>query len=221
MLFSHPLIVLCDILIIEVVSVKKVVMNYTMNLIKKNGNYDEDQLAVIKYGLEGIYLTITKLIIILFLAYFLNIIREVIIFLIIYNIIRMPSFGLHATKSWICLLSSTIIFIGFPIVCNYIYMSNDIKVILGLILILFIYKNSPADTHKRPIVNHKRRLFFKYCSTFIAIIFVYCSILINDNFLSNCFIFTLLVQCFVTAPTIYKLFKLPYNNYLTYLANDI
>ncbi len=199
---------------------KKVVMNYTMNLIKKNGNYDEDQLAIIKYGLEGIYLTITKLIIILLLAYLLNIIKEVIIFLIIYNIIRMPSFGLHATKSWICLLSSTIIFIGLPIVCKYIYISNSIKVIIGLILILFIYKNAPADTLKRPIVNPKRRLFYKYCSTFIAIIFIYCSILINNNFLSNCFIFTLLVQCFITAPTTYKLFNLPHNNYLTYLANN-
>ena len=195
-------------------------MNYTMNLIKKNGNYDEDQLAIIKYGLEGIYLTITKLIIILLLAYLLNIIKEVIIFLIIYNIIRMPSFGLHATKSWICLLSSTIIFIGLPIVCKYIYISNSIKVIIGLILILFIYKNAPADTLKRPIVNPKRRLFYKYCSTFIAIIFIYCSILINNNFLSNCFIFTLLVQCFITAPTTYKLFNLPHNNYLTYLANN-
>ena len=199
---------------------KKVVMNYTMNLIKKNGNYDEDQLAIIKYGLEGIYLTITKLIIILLLAYLLNIIKEVIIFLIIYNIIRMPSFGLHATKSWICLLSSTIIFIGLPIVCKYIYISNSIKVIIGLILILFIYKNAPADTLKRPIVNPKRRLFYKYCSTFIAIIFIYCSILINNNFLSNCFIFALLVQCFIIAPTTYRLFNLPHNNYLTYLANN-
>lgn len=199
---------------------KKVVMNYTMNLIKKNGDYDEDQLAVIKYGLEGIYLTITKLIIILLLAYLLNIIKEVIIFLIIYNIIRMPSFGLHATKSWICLLSSTIIFIGFPIVCKYLYITNSIKVIIGLILILFIYKNAPADTHKRPIVNPKRRLFYKYCSTFIAIIFIYCSILINNNFLSNCFIFSLLVQCLITAPITYRLFNLPYNNYLTYIANN-
>ncbi len=199
---------------------KKVVMNYTMDLIKKNGNYDEEQLAIIKYGLEGIYLTITKLIIILFLAYFLNIITEVVIFLIIYNIIRMPSFGLHATKSWICLLSSTIIFIGFPIICKYITISNSIKVIFGLILVLFIYKNAPADTRKRPIVNSKRRLFYKYCSTFIAIIFIYCSILVNNNFLSNCFIYALLVQCFMIAPTIYKLFNLPYNNYLTYLANN-
>ena len=199
---------------------KKIIMNYTMNLIKNNGNYDDEKLAVIKYGLEGLYLTISKLIIILFLACLLNILKEVIIFLLIYNVIRTTSFGLHATKSWICLLSSTIIFIGFPIICKYLYFDNYLKVILGLILILFIYKNAPADTHKRPIVNQKRRMFFKYSSTFIAIIFVFCSILINDNFISNCFIFSLFVQSFMIAPFVYKLFNLPYNNYLTYLANN-
>ena len=199
---------------------KKIIMNYTMNLIKNNGNYDDEKLAVIKYGLEGLYLTISKLIIILFLACLLNILKEVIIFLLIYNVIRTTSFGLHATKSWICLLSSSIIFIGFPIICKYLYFDNYLKVILGLILILFIYKNAPADTHKRPIVNKKRRMFFKYSSTFIAIIFIFCSILINDNFISNCFIFSLFVQSFMIAPSVYKLFNLPYNNYLTYLANN-
>lgn len=199
---------------------KKKIINSAMNLIKNNGDYTDEQLEIIKYGLEGLYLTITKLIVIAILAYTLNIFLEVIIFLLIYNIIRMTSFGLHATKSWICLVSSSLIFIGFPIICKYIYLTNYFKVILGLVLILFIYKNAPADTHKRPIINPKRRLFFKYTSTFIAIIFVYCSILINNNFLSNCFMLSLFVQSFMIAPTIYKLFKLPYNNYLTYLANN-
>lgn len=199
---------------------KKMIINYAMNLIEKNGNYDEEKLSIIKYGLEGLYLTITKLIIIFLLAYLLNIFKEMIIFLLIYNIIRTTSFGLHATKSWICLITSTLIFIGFPIICKHIYLTKYFKVALGLILILFIYKNSPADTHKRPIVNKNRRLFFKYISTFIAIIFVYSSILINDNFISNCLIFSLFVQSFMIAPSVYKLFNLPYNNYLTYLANN-
>ena len=199
---------------------KKMIINYAMNLIEKNGNYDEEKLSIIKYGLEGLYLTITKLIIIFLLAYILNIFKEMIIFLLIYNIIRTTSFGLHATKSWICLITSTLIYIRFPIICKYIYLTKYFKVILGLILILFIYKNSPADTHKRPIINKNRRLFFKYISTFIGIIFIYISILINDNFISNCLIFSLFVQSFMIAPSVYKLFNLPYNNYLTYLANN-
>ncbi len=193
------------------------IINGLMNLIKNNGNYSDDKLAEIKYGLEGVYLTISKLIIIGLLAFILGIFKEVIIFLVLYNIIRTTSFGLHATKSWICLLSSSIIFIGFPFICKYLFISNYFKMIIGLVLILLIYKNAPADTHKRPIVNPKRRLFFKYTSTFIAIIFVYCSLFVSNNFLSNCFLLSLVVQSFMISPTVYKIFKLPYNNYLTYL----
>lgn len=199
---------------------KKIVVDKLMNLIKENGQYDDIKLAEIRYGLEGLYLTFSKLIVIFLLAYLLGIIKEVIIFLIIYNIIRATSFGLHATKSWICLLSSTIIFIGSPIICEYLTIGNNLKLIIGLILILFIYKNSPADTYKRPIVNKKRRLFFKYLSTFIAISFVFISLLINNNFLSNCFIVSLIVQSLMISPTVYKIFNLPYNNYITYLANN-
>ena len=199
---------------------KKKIINSTINLIKKNRNYSEEKLVVIKYGLEGVYLTISKLIIIGLIAYILGIFKEVIIFLALYNVIRTTSFGLHATKSWICLLSSSIIFIIFPLICKYLFITDYLKMIVGLILILLIYKNAPADTHKRPIINPKRRLFFKYTSTFIAIIFVYCALLINNNFLSNCFILSLLVQSFMISPTIYKIFKLPYNNYLVYLKNN-
>ena len=199
---------------------KTKIIDGSMNLIKKNSNYSEEKLAEIKYGLEGVYLTISKLIVIGLIAYILGIFKEVIIFLVIYNIIRTTSFGLHATKSWICLLSSSIIFIGFPFLCKYLFLSNYVKMIMGVILILLIYKNAPADTHKRPIINQKRRLFFKYTSTFIAIIFVYCALLINNNFLSNSFIMSLLVQSFMISPMVYKVFKLPYNNYLVYLNNN-
>jgi len=200
--------------------VKKFVVNYLMNIVNYKNEYDEEKLAIIKYGLEGLYLQITKIIIILALAVLLGIFKEVIIFLLVYNIIRSTSFGLHATKSWICLVSSTLIFIGMPIICMYITIPIYIKTILNLIVIGFTFKNAPADTEKKPIVSPKRRLFYKYSSTFIVIIFAFCSILINNNFLANCFVLAPLVQSFMIAPSVYKLFGLPYNNYLTYMSNN-
>ena len=199
---------------------KSKIINGLMTLIEKEQNFNEEKLEIIKYGLEGVYLTISKLIIICILAYILNLFYEIIVFLILYSIIRMTSFGLHAKKSWVCLLSSTTIFVFVPFISLHIMIPIYLKVIIGIILIGLIYKNAPADTHKRPIVNYKRRMIYKYCSTFIAIIYIYCSILINNNFFSNCFIFTLLVQAIIISPLVYKIFKLPYNNYLTYLANN-
>lgn len=199
---------------------KKFVVNYLMNIVNYKNEYDDEKLAIIKYGLEGLYLQITKIVIILVLAVLLGIFQEVIIFLLIYNVIRSTSFGLHATKSWICLLSSTLIFIGIPILCLNITIPIFIKTIINLIVIGFTFKNAPADTEKKPIVSPKRRLVYKYSSTFIVIAFSFLSILINNNFLVNCFVFAPLVQSFMIAPSVYKLFGLPYNNYLTYMANN-
>lgn len=199
---------------------KNYVVNHCMKIVNYNNDYDEEKLAIIKYGLEGLYLQITKIFLIILIALILGIFKEVVIFLLIYNIIRATSFGLHATKSWICLVSSTLIFIGFPLICKYLIIPTYIKTILNIIIIGFIYKNSPADTKNRPIVSSKRRQFYKYSSTFIAIIFAYCSILISDSFLANCFTLTMLVQSFMISPTVYKIFGLPYNNYLSYMANN-
>ena len=137
--------------------------------------------------------------------------------MLFYNLIRMPAFGLHATKSSYCLISSTIIFIGSTILAKVIVIPIYIKVILTVIIILCIYNWAPADTHKRPIVNKKRREIYKTLATIIAITFSFTSILITNQFLANCLIISLLVECFMISPHVYKLFKLPYNNYKNYL----
>lgn len=195
-------------------------IKHSLQLIKKyNPEIDQTKLEEIEYGLLGLYLTITKIIVILILACILNILFEVIIFMVIFNIIRTCSFGLHATKSWICLLTSTIIFILMPFICKHIILPDNVKWIISIVTIFFIYKNSPADTYKRPIVNTKRRKVYKLISTIIAINFAILSICINSDFYSNCFIFAPIVQCFLISPTVYKIFHLPYDNYKTYLAN--
>lgn len=192
---------------------KNYIINGTMNYILKYNHYNNIKQEELKYGLVAIYLLVTKLIIILIISALLGIFKEVVLFTIIYIPIRAVSFGLHATKSWVCLISSTTIFVGLPFISKYLLMPTYIKSIIGIISILLMFKNSPADTHKRPIVNKKRRLFFKYSSVLISIIYTILSIFINNNFIANCLLFALLIQCFLTSPLIYKLFKLPYNNY--------
>lgn len=200
---------------------KNQILNKCMTIVQQSNNYDETKLAEIKYGLEGVYLLISKLIIIGILAYFLHLFKELIVFLFLYNMIRMPSFGLHATKSWICLLSSTIIFIAVPWLCKYMVIPIIAKVIIGIILIFLFYKNAPADTYKRPIIDATRRTIYKTISVIITICFVFCSIFIADLFISNCCLMALIVQSCMISPLVYKIFGLPYNNYKIYLQNAI
>ncbi len=192
---------------------KNYIINSTMNYILKYNSYNNIKQEELKYGLVAIYLLVTKLIIILIISTLLGILKEVILFTIIYIPIRAVSFGLHATKSWICLISSTLIFVGLPFISKYLVIPMYIKSIIGIVSILLMFKNSPADTHKRPIINKKRRLFFKYSSVLISIIYTILSIFINNSFIADCLLFAMLIQCFLTSPLVYKLFKLPYNNY--------
>ena len=196
---------------------KDAFINNSMNIIQKYyPNYSDVKLAELKYGLLGLYLMITKSIIIFGIAIFLGIFKELLIFTIIYNIIRAPSFGIHAKKSWNCLVSSASIFIFFTYLSANISIAINIKIIFGIIGVILMYKNSPADTAKKPIVSPKRRRNYKIISTVIAIMFTILSIVIDNDFFANAFILSLLLQNIMIAPTTYKIFGETYDNYRNY-----
>ena len=196
---------------------KKLVVNHWLKIIKKHKNYNEEKLEEIEYGLTGFYMTIEKAIVIIILASILGILKETIIFLFLFNLIRLCSFGIHAKKSWMCLITSIIFFIGIPLISINININIYFKLILGIINIILIYIYSPADTKKRPIVNKKRRKIYKIISSITAIVFVILSILIKDNYLSNSFIFALILQNILISPITYKVCREPYNNYIAFL----
>lgn len=56
---------------------KELFLNNYMNMVKKNNpTFSKDELDKMKYGIEGIYLTITKLFVILLLGFIFNILYE-------------------------------------------------------------------------------------------------------------------------------------------------
>ena len=196
---------------------KKFILEKCMKIIKEHKNYDETKLAEIKYGLEGLYLMFSKLIVISILAILLGITKEFFIFLIIFQIIRTPSFGIHASKSWICLITSTIAFIGIPLLSINIILNIPTKIVIGILSIIGIMLFSPADTKKRPIVNKTRRKIYKTLSTIISIIYIILSITIKNNYIANSFLFATVLQNILISPITYKIFNMPYNNYKTYI----
>ena len=192
----------------------------SLNLIKKdNPDYSDEKLEILEYGLTGLYIFISKSIIIFTIAYFLGILKELIIFMLIYNLIRSVSFGMHANSSTGCLIASTVSFLSATYLCKYFNIPISFKIIFGIISIIYVYLHSPADTEKRPIINPKRRLIYKLLSTLIAFIMVACSIIVDDIFISNSFIVGLLIQCFMISPFAYRITGQKYDNYKDYLNN--
>lgn len=199
---------------------KQLIINNCLKLINDyNPDIPQKQKDKIKYGLEGLYLTFTKLIVITIIAIILGITKEYIILLLTFNGIRLFSFGVHAKKSSHCLISSLLFFIAFPIICKNIQIPLIYKEILFLPLVLLIGIFSPADTEKRPLKNKKKRLIYKILSIVIATIYMILSIIIKDNTLSNCLLFSIIIQIIVILPITYKIFGVSYNNYKKYEVN--
>lgn len=196
---------------------KQLIIGNCLKLINDyNPDIEKKQIDKIKYGLEGLYLTFTKLIVITSIAIILGILREYIILLLTFNGIRLFSFGVHAKKSSHCLISSLLFFLTFPIICKNIQIPIICKEIIFLPLIILIGLFSPADTEKRPLKRKKRRLIYKVLSIIIATIYMTLSLIIKDNTLSNCLIFALVIQIIIILPITYKIFGVPYNNYKKY-----
>lgn len=193
---------------------KEVFLNHTMNFIASNqkdlNQEDKEKLA---YGLEGLYMTITKLVIIFLIAFLLGFIKEFIITLIFFNIIRFPGFGFHASKSIVCLISSTLLILGLPYLFTNIEVSLTIKIILCIVSVITFIICAPADTQKRPLTNKRKRIIRKVVASSLAVIYSVLIIVFNGYEISNLLMAALLIETILISPIMYLMFKEPYRNY--------
>lgn len=198
---------------------KKMFINNVMNNIKKKyPNYDNDKLEVIEYGIDTTYIMITKTIVISLIALVLNVFKEMLILLLLYNIIRTTAFGMHAKKSSHCYIISILFFIGGAIICKYVNINIYVNLFISIISFIFLAIYAPADTYKRPIVNSNRRRIYKILTIISSLIYLILIIYFKDNNISKYLCLGLLEAMIMTHPLTYRMFHLPYNNYKSYTA---
>ena len=151
----------------------------------KYQNYNDDELEMVKYGLEGLYLTITKLVVIIGMSLLLKIFWEVI----------------------------SILFIGIPYLLLHVEIPKVWILVSGIVLIISYLLWAPADTVKRPLPNNKKKRIRKIMTIVIGIIYLVLSLVINDYKISILFFITMIIQAIVICPVTYILLRQPYNNY--------
>lgn len=184
--------------------------------LKKYNNYSEKEELLAHYGLETIYILITKTIFVTIVSLLLGITKEMFIFIFFYGNLRLFASGMHMKKGYHCTIISTIMLTSFPLLAMYTTIEFEIKlIILGISMICFgLY--SPADTHKKPLINKQRRYELKIKSYIVLIIYSILILFIKNNFLVNSIIYSIILQTILILPITYKLFNMPYNNYLNY-----
>lgn len=192
---------------------KEKILDFCITFLQKNNDYSELELKKLRYGLEGIYLTLTKTIIILLVAFILGILKETLICLLFFNIIRYFAFGFHAEKSFHCLLLSLFNFVAIPYVLLKVNNSLVLNIIISLLCLVFILIFAPADTVKRPLKDKKKRIKRKIFTFLIGCLYTLLIVFLKNSFISDILVSTLIITVIVINPITYKIFGQPYNNY--------
>lgn len=196
---------------------KKYVVDHMMRLIVRDTEYDEIKLKEIRYGLEAIYLNVSRFTIFFIINALIGNFINGLLFLIFFIPIKSFSYGFHSKTSLMCFIISTSAFVGLPYLSNYLFFDLYPKLILIIIFMLFFVLLSPADTPKRPLINKDTRRTLKIKSIIIA--GLYSILMLTTDELSTIIILVLSYQCFLLNPLTYDLFKTPYNNYLYYKSS--
>lgn len=182
---------------------KEKIVNSLMIKIRAGNNYDDVKLEEIRYGLLGMYSLITKTSTIILLSFILGFIKEFMIFLIFYSILRSVSFGCHAKSNVQCWIFSTILLLGIPYLFSILSFTNLVKNIIWLVCFINFLIFSPADTDKRPMINKMRKLKFKFITLLICCVYI---LLINKfSCISNLILAAMILESLLVNPLGYIL----------------
>lgn len=200
---------------------KQKFLNYAMNSIKRNNDFNETKLAELKYGLEAFYMLTSKMLVLFGIALILKLQKELILFILLYSPLRGFGFGFHANSSLECWLISIPIFTIIPFLAHsFIIPTIIVQIIILLSTISFLFF-APADTKYKPLINTKKRLINKSLLVIVSIIYLFLTLFIKNSLIINTLMFACLWQAICVNPLLYKLFKQPFNNYKTYDLNAV
>ena len=135
---------------------------------------------------------------------------------IMFLLIRFFSSGIHMKSSISCTIISLIFYLGGSFIAERLLLSNNICLIILVILGSIIVKYSPADTEKRPILGAEKRKALQLRSGIVTALIIIFNILLGSNIVFRLTTVVFLVQMISVIPITYKVMKENYNNYLNY-----
>lgn len=202
---------------------KKLNFNFYEFLCEKILNYFKNHLNLAIFEVEKLYLgiviiilNISEMIIVFIIAFFMGIVKGIILFFIMFTALRLTAAGVHCKNSLSCIILTTIIYISSSYISINHPLSMHFNFIIIIISTLLLYKYSPADTENRPILGKDHRKKLKIQTTIIASILILINLLLLNKVLFNLTMFAFLFETLSILPCSYKFMKTNYNNYKKY-----
>ncbi len=156
------------------------IVNLLSNIISKDTDLNSKDKAYLYFGLQLYLILMVETVILLLIAYFLNIFWPVLTAGLSFLIIRKYAGGVHLPTFNSCLIVTLVIFLGIGglstvIKINQIFLLVIITIvsISGFIL---INKYAPADTRTIPITDPELRRIYKAKAKKILTVWIFLSI---------------------------------------------
>lgn len=193
--------------IYEYITIK--IMSFFNNKLDLN----KSSLEKLSLGALVILINIFKIALVLIVSLPLGILKETIVLVLLFGILRFFSLGIHAKSSIGCTIMTLFIYIFSSYFSHNYPLSISIAILLSLISLIIIFIYSPADTYNRPLTDSKKRKKLKIQSLILSILYLLLSIIVNNITFYNLIMYCLLFQSISVHPITYKIFKQPYSNY--------
>lgn len=175
---------------------------------------DDERAEVINYGLQNIIGEIPKIFLLLIIAFFLQILKEVLFMFVALLLYRGASGGFHLKTHLGCILGTTLFYCGTVFLSQNIVLDEIIKyIVIGIGWIfgmIMIRLYAPADTENVPILSKKDRKKKQIISYITFSIGLIAAIFIQNSVISNILIFGNLLQTLTITRIAYRLTKNKY-----------
>lgn len=139
--------------------------------IGKELNLEENQKAVIQYGLFAIIHTTLAIGLSIILGALFGVLMPTLIISIVAVILRKYSGGAHASNPEECAVIGTIVAVGGGVILNQFKWHIESVIIFGIIIFClafyWIYKLAPVDSKAKPIKKLEKRAMLKKKSYFV------------------------------------------------------
>ncbi|MGB3366637.1 MAG: accessory gene regulator B family protein [Acidaminobacteraceae bacterium] len=187
------------------------ITNYVVDNTKEK---TEDEVEILKYGIEVIFMNISKLLVIYLLAFIFGYLIETIFITLIFGYIRSFASGIHVKGFVKCLTFSLAIFIFIIFTRGAFELPLIMKIMVSIALVTGIWIYSPADTEEKPYLDEENRKKLKRSAIIVSIIYTVIWTTSILGIYSNYFVSTLIAQLILIHPITYKVLGRRYKNYL-------
>lgn len=187
-----------------------------VNYFKKYMTFEELEEEKLYLGVLNVIVNFIKTSIILILAACFSIVKEVLLMILVFALLRLYAAGLHAKKSISCTLTALIAFVGGAYLTLNFPINFRGAFLICVILSLLILKYAPADTENRPIIGPQHRKKLKRNAFIIAVVILVINLILKNVTFINLTMLAMLYQVISILPITYKILKRSYRNYEEY-----